>query len=159
MSTLTNEYSGALSEARALLAAHTNRDEALSALCRFLAERFPRYSWVGFYIVEPGTTELVLGPFVGEPTEHVRIPFGRGICGQAAERKETFVVQDVAQETNYLSCSPFVKSEIVIPVFADGAVAAELDIDSHLRGAFTPEDRAFLEAVAEAAAPLFAGRS
>lgn len=159
MSTLSKIYAGALTEAKALLESHTGRDEALAALCRFLSERFPQYSWVGFYIVEPGTRELVLGPFVGEPTEHVRIPFGRGICGQAAEREETFVVQDVERESNYLSCSPFVKSEIVVPVFSDGAVAAELDIDSHLRGAFTPEDRAFLEAVAEAAAPLFAGRS
>jgi len=75
----------------------------------------------------------------------VRIPFGRGICGQAAERKETFVVQDVSKETNYLSCSPEVKSEIVVPIMKDGRVLGELDIDSHSLAPFTDEDREFLE--------------
>jgi len=96
-----------------------------------LVENVPHYDWVGFYLVDKAKKELVLGPFVGEPTEHVRIPFGRGICGQAAERRTTFVVQDVSKEGNYLACSPKVKSEIVIPLFKGGEIIGELDIDSH----------------------------
>jgi len=100
---------------------------------------------------------LVLGPFVGEPTEHVRIPYGKGICGQTAESGRTFVVADVAQQSNYLACSVKVKSEIVVPVFKDGEFVAELDIDSHTPGAFTPKDRRMLEEVAALAAGLFQG--
>ena len=74
--------------------------------------------------------------------------------GQAAQREETFVVQDVSRETNYLSCSPHVKSEIVVPVFKDGAVAGEIDIDSHALAPFTQEDREFLEKAATLLAKL-----
>lgn len=105
------------------------------------------YDWVGFYFVEDG--KLKLGPFVGEPTEHVEIPFGVGICGQAAEREKTFVVQDVSKETNYLSCSPKTKAEIVVPIFKDGRIIGELDIDSHSFSPFSEEDRRFLEKVCE----------
>lgn len=124
------------------------RNEKLSSICRLLFERVPHYHWVGFYLVEhPEKRELVLGPFAGEPTEHVRIPFGRGICGQAVEKKETMVVQDVSRETNYLSCSPQVKSEILVPIMKGDTVVGELDIDSHERGPFTEDDRVFLERV------------
>ncbi|MEO0124460.1 MAG: GAF domain-containing protein, partial [candidate division WOR-3 bacterium] len=84
--------------------------EKLFKICELLKENVPYYNWVGFYIADNAKKELYLGPFVGEPTEHTKIPFGRGICGQAAARKETFVVQDVSKETNYLSCSVKVKS-------------------------------------------------
>jgi GAF domain-containing protein len=108
------------------------------------------YSWVGFYVVDKDRkNELVLGPFEGEPTEHTRIPFGRGICGQAAALRETFLVQDVSKETNYLSCSANVKSEIVIPIFKKGKVVGELDIDSHVLSPFTKEDEAFLKKISE----------
>ena len=99
--------------------------------------------------------ELLLGPFEGEPTEHVKISFSRGICGKAAEIKKTFVVQDVSKETNYLSCSPKVKSEIVVPIFKNGKIAGELDIDSHTPSPFTDEDKAFLEKICEMVSKLF----
>jgi len=129
----------------------TEGRRALLEVCRLLKEGVGHYDWVGFYMVDPGTGgELVLGPYVGEPTEHVRIPFGRGICGQAAERRETFVVDDVSKEGNYLACSPYVRSEIVVPIFNDrGQLVAELDIDSHTPASFSAEDRRFLERVAE----------
>lgn len=127
-----------------------NRDEKLLDICRLLRDRISYYDWVGFYLVDPNRpNELVLGPYVGEPTEHVRIPFGRGICGQAAETGETFLVQDVSKETNYLSCSPKVKSEIVVPIFKDGAIIGELDIDSHVLAPFTDEDQRYLEKLCE----------
>lgn len=117
----------------------------LQAICDLLKNDVPYYDWVGFYLTDPDAErELVLGPFSGAPTEHVKIAFGQGICGQAAERKQTFVVPDVSQETNYLSCSPTVKSEIVLPILKEGEVMGELDIDSHTVDAFSEEDRAFL---------------
>jgi GAF domain-containing protein len=122
--------------------------EKLLKVCELLKDNVPYYNWVGFYIADDKKKELYLGPYVGEPTEHTRIPYGRGICGQAAERKETFVVQDVSKETNYLSCSIKVKSEIVVPVFKGDKVVAEIDIDSHKISPFTKEDQEFLEQVA-----------
>ncbi len=135
----------------------SSSEDALYDVCKLLRDAVPHYDWVGFYFVSPGKNELVLGPFAGEPTEHVRIPFGKGICGQAAERKETFVVQDVSSEKNYLSCSLNVKSEIVVPVFKNGRIAGELDIDSHTISPFTPNDRKFLEQVCRSVSALFGG--
>jgi L-methionine (R)-S-oxide reductase len=131
----------------AIVTSSASAHDQLQAICQLLQEQIPYYDWVGFYLVEPGTNMLVLGPFVGEPTEHTRIPFGRGICGQAAERKSTFVVQDVAAQTNYLSCSTKVRSEIVVPIVRDGEVLGELDIDSHTPSPFTPADEVLLERV------------
>ncbi|MEW5924653.1 MAG: GAF domain-containing protein [Candidatus Zixiibacteriota bacterium] len=117
----------------------------LLSICRLLKNGLPGYDWVGYYIVsKDNDRELVLGPFAGDPTEHVRIPFGRGICGQAAETGKTFIVDDVTAENNYLACSINVKSEIVIPIFRDNKIIAELDIDSHTPSAFTEQDEEFL---------------
>ena len=134
----------------------SDRDDKLLTICTLLREHFFHYDWIGFYLVDPKNgKELILGPYVGEPTEHVRIPFGKGICGQAAEREETFVIQDVSQETNYLSCSSKVQSEIVVPIFKMGAVVGELDIDSHTISPFTEEERNFLEQVCVIVSDLF----
>ncbi|MCF7889981.1 GAF domain-containing protein [Candidatus Bipolaricaulota bacterium] len=113
------------------------------------------YDWVGFYIAEPGEDELVLGPFVGEETEHTRIDYGEGICGQAAETEETFTVQNVDEEENYLSCSPEVKSEIVVPVFDGSEFRGEIDVDSHELAPFDRSDKEFLKSLAEELAPFF----
>jgi len=119
----------------------------MQEICQLLKERVPYYDWVGFYLGDESTRMLDLGPFAGEPTIHVRIPFGSGICGQAAERKEPFMIQDVSQELNYLSCSVNVKAELVVPIFKDGKIRGELDIDSHTRWPFSDEDRQFLEQI------------
>lgn len=63
------------------------RDEKLKAVCELLRDNVSYYDWVGFYLADEDKRELILGPFVGEPTEHTRISFGQGICGQAAEIK------------------------------------------------------------------------
>ena len=131
-----------------LLVEDASPKETLGVICRLLRDEVPHYDWVGFYLTDPEKKdELVLGPYEGDPTEHVRIPFGRGICGQAAATKAIFVVQDVAKEDNYLSCSVHVKSEIVVPIIRDGEVLGELDIDSHTVEPFTDGDREFLERV------------
>jgi GAF domain-containing protein len=139
-----------------VLKSKSKKDEKLRAVCTLLKENVPHYNWVGFYQVDrKSQDELVLGPYEGEPTEHVRIPFGKGICGQAAKTKTTFLVQDVSKETNYLSCSSNVKSEIVVPIFKNGQIVAELDIDSHALSPFTMEDMTFLNNIAKMVSGLF----
>jgi GAF domain-containing protein len=100
-------------------------------------------------MLDPSDPEtLVLGPFAGEPTPHVRIPLDQGICGAAAASRATIVVEDVNADPRYLSCSIKTRSEIVVPIFVDGKVVGEIDIDSHAPAAFTDDDRDFLEKVA-----------
>jgi GAF domain-containing protein len=132
----------------------------LERVCELLREAVPRFGWAGFYLVDPCSGgQLVLGPFSGAPTEHVRIRFGQGVCGQAAASLETILVDDVSAEPNYLSCSPSVRSEAVVPVFHGGRLAGELDIDSDQPSAFSGRDRVFLEAVAAAVAADVSGAS
>ncbi|MDZ7660408.1 GAF domain-containing protein [Fodinibius sp.] len=133
-----------------------SRDQKLQQISELLAKNVEAFDWVGFYLVDPNANkELVLGPYVGEETDHTRIPFGKGICGQAAETNETFVIQDVSKEDNYLACSVHVEAEIVVPVKKDGQFVAELDIDSHKRDSMTEEHRKMLEKVCEIVSPLF----
>jgi GAF domain-containing protein len=139
-----------LRKTRGVLKSTADRDEKLKTVCKLLKDNVPYYNWVGFYIVEKRRrNELVLGQFEGEPTEHTRIPFGKGICGQAAELRKTFLVQDVSKETNYLSCSVNVKSEIVVPIFKEGEIVGELDVDSHSVSPFGKEDATFLKKISE----------
>lgn len=124
------------------------------SLQQFCAERIaaglPHYNWVGFYMLDPDDPNtLVLGPFVGAPTQHVRIPVTEGICGAAVAQDATVIVDDVAADPRYLACSLETKSEIVVPIRLHGKVIGEIDIDSHTPSAFRTEDRAFLEACAE----------
>jgi GAF domain-containing protein len=111
-----------------------------------LKARLPDYSWVGIYEVRD--QELVLGPYLGRPSPHTRIPLGRGICGAAATARQTIVVDDVNSDERYLACSLETKSEIVVPVMRDGEVLAEIDVDSDRRAAFGRKDRELLEAAA-----------
>jgi L-methionine (R)-S-oxide reductase len=115
-----------------------------------LAERLSRYNWVGFYMLDPaGENVLVLGPYRGAPTEHVRIPVTEGICGAAVAQGETVVVEDVSRDPRYLACSIETRSEIVVPIRAMGKIVGEIDIDSHSLNAFGADDRRFLERCAE----------
>jgi len=95
----------------------------------------------------------VLGPFVGKPSPHTRIPLGRGICGAAATAKETIVVDDVNADSRYLACSLETRSEIVVPILLRGDVLGEIDIDSDTPAAFGTADRSLLERVATLLAP------
>jgi GAF domain-containing protein len=115
-----------------------------------LAREVDRYTWVGIYLLEG--EELVLGPYVGKPSPHTRIPLGRGICGAAATERRTIVVDDVSTDSRYLACSLETRSEIVVPIVHDGLVLGEIDIDSDRPAAFDDEDRRMLEAVASALA-------
>jgi len=111
-----------------------------------IADRLADYNWVGFYMLDPADAEmLVLGPFRGAATEHVRIPVSEGICGAAVAQGETVIVEDVSADPRYLSCSIETKSEIVVPIEANGRIVGEIDIDSHRLSAFGEEDRTLLE--------------
>ena len=130
-----------------LAASAPSLERLMTSIVGLLAERLPKYNWVGFYMLEKGAAEaaLVLGPFVGAPTPHTRIPLNQGICGAAASSGRTVVVDDVHSDPRYLACSLETKSEIVAPIFVRGQVVGELDIDSHLPAAFGPDDRRLVE--------------
>ncbi len=119
--------------------------DKLSDICKALKSEINHYDWVGFYFAEQATKTLHLGPFAGEPTDHKVIPFGKGICGQVAESNETFLVEDVNAQDNYIACSLTVKSEIVVPLFLDGKNIGQIDIDSNTLNAFTDKDDEFLK--------------
>lgn len=126
--------------------------QILDTTVRDLAAAYTHFNWTGVYLVEGD--DLVLGPYVGMPTEHVRIPIGRGICGAAAATGSTIVVDDVRQDPRYLSCFVSTRSEIVVPIRDGDRVLGEIDIDSDQPAAFGASDRALLEAVAERLARL-----
>ena len=149
--TLLNDITRAIAEAPDGLA-------AMRETVTLLKARLPHYTWAGIYLLEG--EELVLGPYLGKPSPHTRIPLGRGICGAAATDRATIVVDDVNSDPRYLACSIETRSEIVVPIIAaegsgedSGRVLGELDIDSDRPAAFGPADRELLEAVAAALAP------
>jgi L-methionine (R)-S-oxide reductase len=131
------------------------REAKLQRVCDLLKAEVPYFDWVGFYITDPAKPDdLVLGPYNGAPTEHVRISVGTGICGRAAQTRRLFVVQDVSKETNYLACGPDVKAEIVLPILVGGGIWGELDIDSHTLSPFSSEDGEFLGKVCSLVAEM-----
>ncbi len=122
-----------------------NTEEKLEKVCHLLDQEISYFNWTGFYFKNGDKDELKLGPYVGAPTDHTIIPYGKGICGQVAVSNETFVVPDVNEESNYLSCSIDTKAEIVVPIFKDSQNIGQIDIDSHTVDPFTDEDRELLE--------------
>ena len=126
-----------------------NTQQRLVEVCELLQTSIGYYDWVGFYFADHDKKTLHLKAFAGEPTDHTTIPFGKGICGQVAVSNQNFVVPDVKAQNNYIACSMYVRSEIVIPLFKDGINIGQIDIDSHTPDPFSPEDEHFLEWVNE----------
>jgi len=118
--------------------------EALEWVCAEIQQKLPAYDWVGFYFHKPEKKELHLKAFAGKPTDHVVIPFGKGICGQVALSNQNFVVDDVSEQDNYIACSIDVKSEIVVPLFMKGKNVGQIDVDSNTALAFDKKDEVFL---------------
>jgi len=145
-----------LQDVNTIVQNNSERDEKLKAICELLDQEVDLFDWTGFYLAsEEEERMLVLGPYVGEETDHTKIPFGRGICGQAAETLDTFVVQDVNQADNYLACSIHVQSEIVVPIMKGDKFVGELDIDSHTKDAITPELRELCEGICKNISVIF----
>ena len=114
-----------------------------------LHEKMARYNWTGFYLVDPAAPGfLIVGPFSGSFTPKARIPFGTGLCGTAATTSKVIVVQDVSKDPRYLAGTSMVKSEIVVPIFANKKLAAELDINSYFANTFPKSEQEFVEACA-----------
>lgn len=120
--------------------------DAMEQAVGILKREMPRYTWVGIYLLDGN--ELVLGPYLGKPSPHTRIPLNQGICGAAASQGETIIVDDVNADPRYLACSIETRSEIVVPIAHDGRVLGEIDIDSDTPAAFGAADRDLLEDIA-----------
>lgn len=130
-----------------IVAKNITKSEKLQAICDYLEKEIYYYDWVGFYFKNGDKNELKLAEYSGEETDHVIIPFGKGICGQVAVSNKNFVVQDVSEQDNYISCGWKVKSEIVIPIFVNKENIGQIDIDSHTANIFTQKDEKLLEYV------------
>lgn len=140
--------SNLLPDVEEIISKHITLNEKLFAICELLEDQVEGFDWVGFYIVDPEVEhQLKLGPFVGESTDHTTIPFGKGICGQVAVSHETFVSQDVSAEDNYISCSHFMQSEIVVPIMKNGSFVAQIDIDSNVKNSISEEKKELLEKI------------
>jgi len=136
-------------EIAAVIAGEPNHIARYATTVCLLVQAFgPRFFWTGFYVADPEKPgELVVGPYQGT-LGCLRIPFGKGVCGAAAARRETVLVPDVHAFPGHIACDSRSQSEIVVPVFdGDGRLAAVLDVDSADLAAFDAIDQAGLEAI------------
>ncbi len=120
-------------------------NDKLQKICQLLDQEISYFNWTGFYFRNGDKEELILGPYTGAETDHTIIPFGKGICGQVAVSNKSFVVPNVHEQDNYLSCSIDTKAEIVVPIIKNGKNVGQIDIDSHTLNPFTDEDLEMLE--------------
>jgi L-methionine (R)-S-oxide reductase len=124
-------------------------DALLRRAVRSIAEADDRYSWVGVYLLKEADNELWLHNYVGEPTQHAKIPVGTGVCGRAVAERTNIKVDDVSKEENYLACSEDVQSELVVLIRAGDEIFGQLDLDSEEEAAFNDEDEMALIAIAD----------
>jgi len=141
--TREENYEVLLGQLEALIAGEDNRIANLSNASALLNQFLEDINWVGFYLMDE-RNELVLGPFQGLPA-CVRIPVGKGVCGTAAQRRETVLVDDVHLFPGHIACDAASRSEIVVPMFAGGELIGVLDIDSPNLARFDEVDRQYLE--------------
>ena len=128
--------------------ASDNLNDCLNYICGQLKNNLEGYDWVGFYFHVETEKQLELIAFSGNPTEHIKIPFGKGICGQTATSNSSYISNDVSKELNYISCNIKVKSEIVVPLFnKKNQNVGQIDIDSNNFNQFSSHDLEFLESI------------
>ena len=135
-------YRELVRSADALTSGETDGVANMSNIAALLWEFLPDVNWTGFYRVVDG--ELVLGPFQGKAA-CIRIPFGRGVCGAAAQTCKTQLVEDVHAFPGHIACDANSASELVVPVMRDGEVIAVVDLDSPSRGRFDHDDALGIE--------------
>ena len=138
------DYTALCAGAEALIDGVPHVTSNLANLSALIYEKLDALNWAGFYLAEGG--RLVLGPFQGRPA-CIEIPWGKGVCGTAAERNETQLVPDVHAFPGHIACDCASRSEIVVPLRRGGEVVGVLDIDSPFEGRFTEADREGLEAL------------
>lgn len=139
-------YRELCSAAQALTAGETDGVANMANLSALIWQYLPQLNWAGFYRVID--RELVLGPFVGKPA-CIRIPFGKGVCGAAAQSGETQLVPDVHAFPGHIACDAASASELVVPVLREGKVIAVIDLDSPEVSRFDDEDARGIEALAQ----------
>ncbi len=131
----------------------------MERVAKRLHETMTRYNWVGFYLVDPADAGyLIVGPFVGSFTPNARFTVNTGLCGAAATSGKVVVVHDVTKDPRYLAGSSLVKSEIVVPIFLEKKLAAELDIESYFTDTFAKSEQEFVEACANVVGTYLAKR-
>jgi L-methionine (R)-S-oxide reductase len=146
---MTRQHEELLQEFQSFARTAPTATSVMEHIAQRLHEKMTRYNWVGFYLVDPADSGVLLvGPFVGSFTPNARIPLNTGLCGAAASSGQTVVVHDVSKDPRYLVGSPMVKCEIVVPIFVKSKLAAELDVESYFGSTFTPSEQEFVEACA-----------
>lgn len=153
MTDRTTLEKGLRTEVEGLVASDAPDEEVLERVVRLVHDAHPSWDWSGIYLMKDGV--LVLGPSTA-PADHDRIEVGEGVCGTAVSENENQVVEDVREVENYLACSIHTRSEIVVLIRHEGEIVGQFDIDSDTVGAFTTEDEALLEELAELVAPRVA---
>jgi|SRR5947209_4174066 len=121
----------------------------IDALMEHIVEKLhgtmTRYNWVGFYLFEKTSSQLMLGPHVGSFEPHERVSLDKGLCGTAASTGQTVLVNNVSEDPRYLAGSELVKSEMVVPIFVRKQLYGEIDVNSYFVNTFTKEDQTFIE--------------
>lgn len=143
---MTRAHKELLKEFQDFAASASTFQALMERVAKRLHEKMARYNWVGFYLVDPADPNyLMVGPFTGSFTPNARFPLNVGLCGAAATSGKVVVVHDVSTDPRYLAGSSLVKSEIVVPIFANKKLAAELDIESYFSDTFNPQEQQFVE--------------
>jgi L-methionine (R)-S-oxide reductase len=145
------ERAAIISAVQACVASAGDDEAVLQDVVALLQETQPAWNWVGIYLLVGET--LVLGPYVGLPTYHTRIPVGVGVCGSAVAEETNIVIDDVRARENYLACSIGTRAEIVVLIRDAQDIVGQFDIDSDTVAAFGPADEALLESLAPLVGP------
>lgn len=124
-------------------------DALLRRAVREIESGDDRFDWVGVYLLNEEAKELWLHNYVGEPTDHAKIPVGTGVCGRAVEQRRNINVPDVSAEEDYLACTPETQSELVTLIRAGDEIFGQIDIDSDRKEAFTEDDQIALISIAD----------
>src|SRR6202171_2125306 len=134
-------YANLVSQLRSLLKGESDFIANAANVSSLLCHSLPDLNWAGFYLLKDG--ELVLGPFQGKPA-CVRIAMGKGVCGTAAERRQTILVENVHEFPGHIACDSTSNSEIVVPLVKGDRLLGVLDLDSPSLGRFDEADAAGL---------------
>ncbi|TLS39093.1 GAF domain-containing protein [Pseudalkalibacillus caeni] len=140
----SSDYELVIKQLHALLEGEKNAIANLSNASALLNQFLSDVNWVGFYLYEEQTNQLVLGPFQGLPA-CVRIPLGKGVCGTAAEKQETVRIEDVHEFPGHIACDAASQSEIVVPIVKNGQLIGVLDIDSPIKNRFDEVDEQYID--------------
>ncbi|MCW8108460.1 GAF domain-containing protein [Alteromonas ponticola] len=142
---LNDFYLRLVNQAESLVSGEHDLIANMANISALLYTQLEEVNWAGFYLYKE--EQLVLGPFQGNPA-CIRIPMGKGVCGTAAERRETQLVEDVHAFEGHIACDAASNSEIVIPLIVGDTLIGVLDIDSPRVARFTQEDKEGLTAIA-----------